>query len=103
MVWGGGADSVRVKVAGGVVPAAASGTVGLDTEMSGGGGAGAPPSSSTMVPSPWLSASTAPTGEDRLTKNVSLGSTVSSPVTVTVTVAVVTPGAKLTGVVASAV
>ncbi len=54
-------------------------------------------SSSTMVPTPWASARAATlVGLDRLTSNVSFGSSTPSPCTGTTTVLEVSPGAKLT-------
>ncbi len=51
----------------------------------------------TIVPTPWASAIVAlPVALERFTLNVSFGSTVVSPLTCTVTVCVVTPGAKVT-------
>src|SRR5437773_668118 len=54
------------------------------------------PSSLTIVPAPWLSLIVALTGFERLTKNVSLGSNLVSPLTVTATGWLVTPGRKVT-------
>src|SRR5437667_36810 len=54
------------------------------------------PSSLTIVPAPWLSLIVALTGFERLTKNVSLGSNLVSPLTMTVTGWLVTPGANVT-------
>ena len=48
-----------------------------------------------MVPWPWASAMVAPEGLERLTKKVSLGSTVVSPLTVTLMVLLVWPAVKL--------
>ena len=53
-------------------------------------------SSLTMVPTPWPSAMVALTGVSRLTKKVSVGSNLVSPTTCTVTVWLVSPGAKMT-------
>ena len=52
-------------------------------------------SSSRIVPWPWASAITAFVAVSRLTTNVSLGSTVASPFTVTATVRRSAPGAKV--------
>ena len=52
-------------------------------------------SSSTMVPTPWPSAMVALVGLLRLTKNVSFGSASRSPLTSTVMVLLVSPGAKV--------
>ena len=54
-------------------------------------------SSSVIVPRAWLSEIVAFAGFERLTKKVSCTSLSSSPCTVTVTVFVVSPGAKTTG------
>ncbi len=54
-------------------------------------------SSLTIVPTPWASVIVAlPVAPERFTLNVSFGSTVVSPLTCTVTVCEVTPGAKVT-------
>jgi hypothetical protein len=53
------------------------------------------PSSFVIVPRPWASERTAPETPERLTTKVSLGSGVMSPLTTTVTVFVLSPGAKL--------
>src|SRR5439155_511253 len=70
-----------------VAAAAPSMTAGSEIASDGGGGAGAPPSSSTIVPVPLPSATVrpAPAGEVSTTENVSLGSTVPSPMTGIVT------------------
>ena len=52
-------------------------------------------SSLVIVAWPWLSAIVAPEGLDRLTTNVSLGSTTVSPLTVTSIVCCVVPAAKV--------
>ena len=52
-------------------------------------------SSLTMVPVPWATATVALTGLARLTKKVSFGSTVVSPLTVTATVLAVSPAANV--------
>ncbi len=52
-------------------------------------------SSFRIVPSPVASAMPAPTGFERSTKKTSSASTTRSPLTVTVTVLAVSPGAKL--------
>ena len=53
-------------------------------------------SSLTIVPTAWASTSESPTGAVRLTTNVSVGSAVASPWTVTGNGIDVTPGAKVT-------
>ena len=53
-------------------------------------------SSLRMVPTPWPSAIVPRRALDRLTKNVSSGSKVVSPLTSTVTVLLVSPGRKTT-------
>jgi hypothetical protein len=50
------------------------------------------PSSPRMVPCPWASASVALTGWERLTKKVSSGSSIRSPITLTAIVSAVWPG-----------
>ena len=56
---------------------------------------GALTSSFVIVPCPWPSASVAPTGPLRLTRKVSFGSTVVSPLTTTAIVLLVWPAAKV--------
>jgi hypothetical protein len=77
-----------VKLAG-VVPASPSVTVTSLTITDGAG------SSSRMVPTAWPSAITAPEAPDRLTRNVSFGSSRASPFTATVTGCVVLPGGNV--------
>ncbi len=49
-------------------------------------------SSLAIVPTPWPSAIVAPTGADRFTRNVSVGSTAASPTTETAIDLLVWPG-----------
>ena len=82
--------SVPVSVT--VLPPAAAPWVGLSAVTVGAGR-----SSLTIVPTPWASVIVAlPVAFERFTLNVSFGSTVVSPLTCTVTVCEVTPGAKVT-------
>jgi hypothetical protein len=55
----------------------------------------------TIVPVAWARAIVALVAFDRLTRDVSSGSTVSSPVTSTVTCLVVSPGANVTDALAA--
>jgi hypothetical protein len=82
------AESVTVKVAD-VVPLLPSVTVTslIDSEDAA--------SLSLMVPWPWLSRMTALTAFERFTKNVSLGSSMVSPLTSTVIVFARSPGLKV--------
>ena len=80
------ADRVTVKVAA-RVPVLPSVTVASPMLMRG--------SSSTMVPTPWPSAMVAFVGVLRLTRKVSFGSPSRSPLTRTVMVLLVSPGAKV--------
>ena len=82
-----GADRVTVKVAD-LVPELPSVT--LTSAM-----LSEAASSLTMVPSPWPSPISAPVTCERLTKNVSSGSGVESPLTVKLTVLDVAPAAML--------
>ena len=64
-------------------------------------GGGVVVSSFVIVPCPWPSARVAPDGLERLTRNVSFGSTVVSPLTVTLIVLLVCPAVKLSEPVAA--
>jgi hypothetical protein len=86
-VWPLGLDRETVKFAL-TVPDWPSVTVTSSTESDG------KPSSSTIVPVPWPSAIVALTAVARLTTNASFASSVRSPLTVTLTVFVVSPAAK---------
>ena len=88
MAWSEAADRLTVKTAS-VVPASPSVTVtSLITSVG-------KPSSSMIVPVPWLSVSAALTGLVRVTTNVSFASCTASPRTGTVMCCVVVPGLKV--------